>query len=61
MSQDKIILNFLESIDTENVTSNNNNTNINTTNIIDSITSELNLTGGMNYKQLLIMKLLLKL
>jgi hypothetical protein len=41
MSHDKIILNFLESIDTETVTSNNNN------NVIDSITSEFNLTGGM--------------
>ena len=39
MSQDKIFLNFLESIDTETVTSNN---------IIDSITSEFNLTGGMS-------------
>jgi hypothetical protein len=50
MSQDKIFLNFLESIDTETVTSNiNNNTNNTyTDNIIDSITSELNLTGGMS-------------
>ena len=43
MSQD--ILNFLESIDTDIATTNNNN---NTNNIIDSITSELNLTGGMS-------------
>ena len=46
MSQDKIFLNFIESIDTETVTSNNIN-NINNNNIIDSITSEFNLTGGM--------------
>ena len=51
MSQDKIFLNFLESIDTETVTSNINTNNTNNTytdNIIDSITSELNLTGGMS-------------
>jgi len=51
MSQDKIFLNFLESIDTETVTSNNIdniNNNTYTDNIIDSITSEFNLTGGMS-------------
>ena len=45
MSQDKLILNFLESIDTDIATTTNNNTS---NNIIDSITSELNLTGGMS-------------
>ena len=51
MSQNNIILNFLESIDTETVTltnNNNNNNNNKLKNILDSITSDMNLTGGMN-------------
>ena len=43
MSQDNTLLNFFESIDTDNVTS-----NIGNNQLLDSATSEFNITGGMS-------------
>ena len=48
MSQ-KLFLNFLENIDTDTVTSNTNNKSNKLNQILDSATSDINISGNINY------------